>query len=112
MSPYVHDTSKLVQFSEEKYRKINLYESHRMFCDIWCLLPGQGQRTHVHNDEDKVYYAISGTCEVLVGDETVPLPPGHAATIPAGVMHGITNTSNEPATVLTFMGPHPKLRKD
>ncbi len=111
MSAFVFDTGAAATFSEEKYRKVNLYESHRLFCDVYCLLPGQGQRAHVHNDEDKIYHALTGTCDVQIGGEVCPLPPGHTAVAPAGVEHAITNNSKDPATVLAVMAPHPRLRK-
>ena len=107
----VFDSAGMGRFSEEKYQKVNLYESNRLFCDVYCLLPGQSQRPHVHNDEDKVYHGLTGTCEVQIGDLVCPLPPGHTAVAPAGVMHAITNTSDAPATVLAVMAPHPRLRK-
>lgn len=111
MSEYVFDSLGAAKFSNEKYQKVNLYESHRMFCDVYCFLPGQSQRTHVHNDEDKIYHALMGTCDVQIGKVTRPLPPGHTAIAPAGVEHAITNNSEEPATVLAIMAPHPRLRK-
>lgn len=111
MSEFVFDSAAIAQFSDEKYRKVNLYESHRLFCDVYCLLPGQCQREHVHNDEDKVYHGLTGTCSVQIGDETRPLQPGHTAVAPAGVVHALTNLSDQPATVLAIMAPHPRLRK-
>jgi mannose-6-phosphate isomerase-like protein (cupin superfamily) len=112
MNEFIFDTGAVAAFSEDKYRKVNLYESHRLFCDVYCLLPGQSQRTHVHNDEDKIYHALTGTCDVQIGKDIYPLPPGHTAIARAGVEHAITNNSSEPATVLAVMAPHPKLRKD
>ena len=108
MSQHIFDTATAASFSEQKMKKVNLYQSHRMFCDVYCLLPGQSQRTHVHNDEDKVYYALTGTCDVQIGDDVTPLSPGHGAVAPAGVVHGVTNKSQDRATLLVFMAPHPK----
>lgn len=111
MSDYIFDTAAAAVFSDDKYRKVNLYESHRLFCDVYCFLPGQGQHPHVHNDEDKIYHALEGTCDVQIGDVSRPLPPGHTAFAPAGVEHAITNNSSAPATVLAVMAPHPRLKK-
>jgi quercetin dioxygenase-like cupin family protein len=110
MHKFIWDTSEAAEFSKEKLKKVNLFESHRMFCDVYCLLPGQSQRPHIHNDEDKIYHALSGTCHVQLEEESFPLPPGHVAVAPAGVMHGVVNNSDEPATLLVVMAPHPKLR--
>ena len=111
MHELIWNTSDVAAFSEEKLKKVNLYESHRMFCDVYCLLPGQSQRPHVHNDEDKVYHGLSGTCQVQLGNETHTLAPGQVAIAPAGVLHGVVNNSDEPATLLVMMAPHPKLRQ-
>jgi len=112
MHPLIWDTSDEAEFSQEKMTKVNLFESHRMFCDVYCLLPGQSQRAHVHNDEDKIYYALNGICDVQLDEETHPLRPGQAAIAPAGVLHGVFNNSEEPATLLVVMAPHPKLRRN
>ncbi|MDZ4860756.1 MAG: cupin domain-containing protein [Candidatus Hydrogenedentes bacterium] len=110
MNGPVFDSISINDFSNEKYQKVNLYESHRLFCDVYCLLPGQSQRPHVHNDEDKVYHGLTGTCDVQIGEVVQPLPPGHTAIAAAGVLHAITNNSDSPATVLAVMAPHPRLR--
>ncbi len=107
MGKLVWNAVETAEFSPEKMRKINLYESARLFCDVYCLLPGQSQRPHVHNQEDKIYHALSGTCTVQLGGETHALPPGHVAVAPAGVIHGVTNASDAPATLLVIMAPHP-----
>lgn len=110
MQRLLFDTATAVEFSDAKMTKVNLYESHRLFCDVYCLLPGQSQRPHVHNDEDKIYFALTGTCEVQIGESAMALPPGHVAIAPAGVLHGIVNRSDLPATVLTIMAPHPRIK--
>ncbi len=110
--PLIWDTQAAAKFSEDKLNKVNLYESYRLFCDVYCLLPGQSQRPHVHHDEDKIYHALQGTCHVQLDDETHALPPGHVAIAPAGVLHGVVNNSDEPVTLLVMMAPHPKLRRE
>ena len=54
------------RFSGVKFQKVNLFDSPRMFCDIYCFEPGQEQALHSHADNDKVYKAITPaveTCE-------------------------------------------------
>jgi quercetin dioxygenase-like cupin family protein len=99
-------------FIGEKMNKVNLYESPRMFCDVYCLKPGQFQKAHEHDRNDKLYYALTGTCHVLVGEETKPLHPGELAVAPAGLVHGVENRSNEDATLLVVMAPHPRMTQD
>ncbi|MBI1368704.1 MAG: cupin domain-containing protein [Planctomycetes bacterium] len=90
-------------------QKVNLYESPRMFTDVYCLLPGQSQKDHTHDANDKVYHVLTGSCTVRIGDETRTLEAGHTAIAPAGVLHGVVNESDDPATLLVFMAPHPRL---
>lgn len=35
-----------IAFSEEKMRKNSLFETEHLYCDLYCLLPGQFQKIH------------------------------------------------------------------
>ena len=61
--------SEAIAFSEEKMRKNSLFDSPRLFYDVYCLLPGQHQKVHAHENSDKVYYVLEGTGRFTVGDE-------------------------------------------
>jgi quercetin dioxygenase-like cupin family protein len=109
MTAYFHDTHSAARFSPEKMTKVNLYESPRMFCDIYCLERGQSQKDHDHAANDKVYHVLTGRPTVRIGEETRELEPGFVAVAPAGIIHGVRNDHDEPATMLVFMAPHPRL---
>ncbi len=104
------DTAATVLFSAAKMNKVSLFASPRMFCDVYCLEPGQEQRPHRHAGNDKVYHALTGTCLVTVGGETQPLRPGQVAIAPAGSEHGVRNDSGQRATLLVVMAPHPDFK--
>jgi len=104
---HFHSPLGATSFSDDKMQKVNLYESAQMFCDVYCLLPGQLQKAHTHDDNDKVYQILEGECDVEIGDETQTLEAGELAVAPAGVIHGIKNKSGSPASVLVIMAPHP-----
>lgn len=91
-----------VQFSEAKLNKVALAESPRLLFDVYCLLPGQAQKVHVHEGIDKVYVALSGQPTVQLGDESRTLARDEAAYAPAGLPHGVRNDGTEPATLLVF----------
>jgi quercetin dioxygenase-like cupin family protein len=110
MSGHFHDPSARAVFSDKKMSKVNLYESSRMFCDVYCLEPGQSQAEHTHEGSDKVYLGLSGTCQVRIGQETRDLRPGQLAVAPSGVAHAVTNGSGSRATLLVFMAPHPSFK--
>ena len=42
------------RFSGEKFQKVNLFDTDRMFCDIYCFEPGQEQKAHSHAENDKI----------------------------------------------------------
>ncbi|MCZ6506959.1 MAG: cupin domain-containing protein [Acidobacteria bacterium] len=107
MKDVFRDTAAATLFSTAKMNKVSLFASPRMFCDIYCLEPGQEQRPHHHAGNDKVYYALTGTCRVTIGGQTQQLRPGHVAIAPAGSKHGVRNDSAQRATLLVIMAPQP-----
>ena len=62
----------------------------------------------MHAGSDKVYAVLSGRCRVEVGGESRVLTAGQVAVAPAGMSHGLLNESDEPATLLVIMAPHPR----
>jgi mannose-6-phosphate isomerase-like protein (cupin superfamily) len=58
---------EMAHFSSEKMQKVNLFESPRMFCDIYCLEPEQEQTVHTHDGNDKIYYVVQGAGLVTIG---------------------------------------------
>src|SRR5512147_2310147 len=106
MSAFVDVLSKL-DFSAEKMRKNNLFDSERMFCDVYCFEPGQAQSAHAHAGSDKIYYVLEGTAEIQIGDETRRLGPGGAAHAAPGEPHGVANPGPGRLSLLVFMAPKP-----
>jgi mannose-6-phosphate isomerase-like protein (cupin superfamily) len=99
--------SEEISFSEEKMQKKSLFDSPHLFYDAYCLLPGQTQKVHAHEDSDKVYYVLSGTGCFTVGDEAENFGEGHAVIARAGVAHGVRNETNENLVLLVTMAPRP-----
>jgi len=91
----------------EKMFKSTLFESKRMLLGVNCLEPGQSDRVHTHSDEDKFYFVIEGQGEFVVGDETLNAGPGQTIIAPAGVTHGVNNTSNGRLVILMGLTPWP-----
>jgi mannose-6-phosphate isomerase-like protein (cupin superfamily) len=96
-----------ISFSEEKMKKNSLFDSPHLFYDAYCLLPGQAQKVHAHEDSDKVYYVLGGTGRFTVGDEEEDLGAGHAVIARAGVPHGVRNETGEDLVLLVTMAPRP-----
>jgi quercetin dioxygenase-like cupin family protein len=104
------DVFEQMRFAPEKLQKINLFETKNFFCDIYCLEPGQEQKAHAHQGEDKVYYVLSGNGTFQVGEEFKTLGERQAVFAPAGSVHGVKNTSAERMTLLVFMTPNPNFK--
>ena len=95
------------RFSPEKMQKINLFETGHMFCDVYCLNPGQEQKPHTHPGATKFYYVIEGTGEFVIGDETRTLRQGQLAWSSPGEVHGVRNASSDRLVLLVAMAPNP-----
>ena len=81
----------LQRFSSEKMQKVGLFETPRLFCDLYCLEPGQAQKAHSHGDADKVYLVLEGRAQVQVGADRLEMGPHEAVIAPAGSDHGVSN---------------------
>ncbi|MEP7273610.1 MAG: cupin domain-containing protein [Acidobacteriota bacterium] len=95
------------RFSPEKMQKVNLFETKNFFCDVYGLEPGQEQKTHSHEDADKVYLVLEGSGTFIIGDIRHVLGSNEIVCAPAGVPHGVVNTSEARLSVLVFMTPNP-----
>jgi mannose-6-phosphate isomerase-like protein (cupin superfamily) len=98
-----------VRFSSEKMAKVNLFESDKMFCDVYGLEPGQEQKVHAHQGADKIYFVLAGAGSFHIGTEDRELGPETLVVAPAGVAHGVKNTSDSRLTLLVFMAPNPNV---
>jgi quercetin dioxygenase-like cupin family protein len=94
-------------FSSEKMKKNNLFQTQRFFFDLYCFEPGQEQKGHIHEDQDKVYLVIEGEGTFQVGEERRILGPGEGTMAPAGAPHGVLNHGTARLKVLVFVAPNP-----
>lgn len=91
-------------------QKVNLFETERMFADIYCLEPGQEQRRHAHAGSDKIYCVIEGSGRFQIGDDEQDLGPDQIVLAPSNVEHGLRNNSQNRLVILVFMAPNPNVR--
>jgi quercetin dioxygenase-like cupin family protein len=101
------DVAAVRGFRAEKLAKHSLFETPQMFCDVYCLEPGQAQKLHAHAGATKLYYVLEGRAAFTCGSETRELGPGGLAWSPAGEEHGVENTSGQRAVLLVAMAPNP-----
>jgi quercetin dioxygenase-like cupin family protein len=96
-------------FDPAKMRKVNLFETPQMFCDVYCLEPGQSQKPHAHSNATKFYYVVEGRARFTVGSETRELGPGNVAWSAPGEPHGVENSSGDRVVLLVAMAPNPNV---
>ena len=101
------DAHAAIAFAVDKMKKVNLFETERMFCDVYGLEPGQEQKGHAHAGSDKVYYVIDGQGVFRVGESERVLGPGSVAFAPAGSQHAVRNPGPQRLGLLVFMAPKP-----
>ena len=101
----------LMAFRADKMLKTKLFETERMFCDLYCFEPGQEQALHDHDGNDKLYYVLEGSGLFTVGQETRPLVEGDVTLAPSGEPHGVKNDSGQRLVCLVYMAPHPQPEK-
>ena len=66
-----------------------------------------GADLHVHHHHTDLFYVLDGELTVRLGtaDDTVALPAGALARVPALVVHGFRNDSDAPVRFLNFHAP-------
>jgi mannose-6-phosphate isomerase-like protein (cupin superfamily) len=103
----VKSVSDFRKFSPEKIAKTNLFESERMFCDVYGVAPGQEQKPHAHEGSDKIYYVVEGCGLFKVAADVREVGEKNAVHVPAGVEHSVRNDGASNLTLLVLMAPHP-----
>src|SRR5258706_15504593 len=95
------------KFRPDKMAKIALAATPRAQLDLYCLEPGQDQKPHAHDDQDKIYLVLEGRGRVVVGAATETLEAGEAIVAPAGPAPGVGSAGTARLTVLGVGTPPP-----
>jgi quercetin dioxygenase-like cupin family protein len=94
-------------FSADRMAKIALATTPRVQLDLYALEPGQAQKVHSHDDQDKIYVVLEGRGRITVGADDELLEAGEAIVAPAGTAHGVTNDSGARLLLLVLVSPPP-----
>ena len=69
------------------------------------LEPRGGQVPWHNQQQEEVYFVVSGVGEMCLGDERRTLSAGQAAYIPPGQFHQLTNVGDQPLQMIYVYGP-------
>jgi mannose-6-phosphate isomerase-like protein (cupin superfamily) len=83
------------------YRRI--FETNRLNVTHVRIKPGETVPSHVHHDEDQVYWVASGKGFVELDGVRTEVAAGSGVLIPLGTEHLITNTGTEPLDYVFFV---------
>ena len=72
---------------------------------------GKATPLHLHPDQDETFYVLDGELRVHVDGREVRAEPGGFVSIPRGVVHAFT-VSSETASFLTLLTPGPQAAED
>jgi mannose-6-phosphate isomerase-like protein (cupin superfamily) len=78
----------------------------KAFCMGYVTLEPKGGQVPWHDQEqEEVYFIVSGTGEMCLGQERREVGSGQAVSIPPGVFHQLTNTGDTPLNMIYVYGP-------
>lgn len=67
--------------------------------------PGVTTDAHYHPQSEEIYYILTGSGEMKIGNETQIVSPGDAISIPPGLVHQIRNIGQSPLRLLCCCAP-------
>lgn len=69
------------------------------------LPPGCAVTPHRHRQIEEIYYIVSGSGLMTVGDETREVEAGDAVYVPRGQRHTLENTGSDSIKLILVCGP-------
>lgn len=60
---------------------------------------------HPHETQTETFYVLSGEALCTINEETRSVGAGHCVVAPAGVIHGLKNTGDQPVELLALFTP-------
>lgn len=67
--------------------------------------PGFLSNAHSHEEQEEVFYCVSGKGRIKVDDEEAPLEPGVVVYVPPGSLHQLINDGKEVLKVVSAVAP-------
>src|SRR5260221_13919741 len=96
-----------IGFNPEKQFKPTMFKSAKLMLGLNCLEPGQEQKSHTHDEQDKFYYVVEGVGDFVVGEEERTAGEGMVVWVPAGITHGVSNNGKKRLVLLVGIAPFP-----
>lgn len=69
------------------------------------ILPSSSQSNRAKHEDGELFYVVSGSGRITVGDDEYALRPGTTVWVPPNVFHQLINSSAESMKVLWVLDP-------
>ncbi len=69
------------------------------------VLPGGATLLHRHRESEELYFIVSGSGRMTLGDEEFAIAPGDTVLIPPGTAHCLRNDGGETLRLLCACAP-------
>lgn len=69
--------------------------SSKIWMGITVVDPGSASNPHAHEEQEEVFFCLSGQGLIRVGDEEEKMSPGSCIFIPEGAVHQMVNTQSD-----------------
>ena len=90
--------------SENEYFRQVLFTGVHSQLVVMALRPGEEIGEEVH-EVDQFIYAVKGEGEAVLGGTSTPFAKGEALCVPAGSVHNVKNSGDEPMKLFTVYSP-------
>lgn len=106
---FVADIDRLT-VANENYRQV-LYTGQHLQLVLMTLKPGEEIGEEAHDEIDQFFRVEAGEGEIVINGVSHRVSDGTAMIVPAGALHNVRNTGDEPLKLYTLYGP-PEHRRD
>ena len=103
--PTAVDLRDYVAFDADRPAGRRAFATDVVAVDVVCLEPQQVVAARTFHDADAIYTVLGGTAWIVTDHHEVVLEALQAVMIPAGVPHGLRNTSPDPLIVQVVTSP-------
>jgi quercetin dioxygenase-like cupin family protein len=101
------DLDELVEFDKDaRLVRKKIFQSEIIVSEIVCYEPGQFTKTHIHPNQDEIFFCMDGRGVVTFSEqEDVPVKKGSVVFVPKGVQHGVATLDGERLVLVFTKGP-------
>ena len=97
----------LVAFDKEaRLVRKKVFQTESIVAEIVCYEPGQLTKTHVHPNQDEIFFCMDGSGVItFAGRDDIPIEKGSVVFVPKGTEHGVNTIGDERLVLVFTKGP-------